>query len=58
MSGGGGHERQLDQTPTWAVSLVCAIIVVISIALEKVIHKIAHVRFRICISGSHFTFCH
>ncbi|KAI9073690.1 hypothetical protein K1719_044354 [Acacia pycnantha] len=44
MSGGeGGSERQLDQTPTWAVSLVCAVIVLISIFLEKVIHKFAHV---------------
>ncbi|XP_054819989.1 MLO-like protein 9 [Prosopis cineraria] len=45
MSGGeeGGSARQLDQTPTWAVSLVCAIIVLISIILEKVIHKFAHV---------------
>ncbi|XP_028784595.1 MLO-like protein 9 [Neltuma alba] len=45
MSGGEGEgsARQLDQTATWAVSLVCAIIVIISIGLEKVIHKFAHV---------------
>nr|GEY64819.1 MLO-like protein 8 [Tanacetum cinerariifolium]GEY64821.1 MLO-like protein 8 [Tanacetum cinerariifolium] len=31
-------KRQLDQTPTWAVAGVCAVIIVISIALEKVLH--------------------
>ncbi|KAI3665251.1 hypothetical protein L6452_43875 [Arctium lappa] len=32
--------RQLDQTPTWAVAGVCAIIIIISIALEKILHKL------------------
>ncbi|KAI4317050.1 hypothetical protein L6164_024961 [Bauhinia variegata] len=42
MSGGGdAGGRQLDKTPTWAVALVCAIIVLISIILEKVIHRCA-----------------
>lgn len=41
--GGGGDERQLDVTPTWAVAAVCAVIVIISISLEKLIHKIAKV---------------
>lgn len=41
--GGGGDARQLDLTPTWAVAAVCAVIVVISIILEKVIHKFAKV---------------
>lgn len=36
-------ERQLDQTPTWAVGLVCAVIVIISVCLEKVLHRIGHV---------------
>ncbi|KAJ8550162.1 hypothetical protein K7X08_033869 [Anisodus acutangulus] len=43
MAGGGGEEgtsRQLDQTPTWAVAGVCAVIILISIALEKIIHKL------------------
>ncbi|KAH6799776.1 Seven transmembrane MLO family protein [Perilla frutescens var. hirtella] len=39
--GGGGGGRELDTTPTWAVSLVCLVIVVISIILEKTIHKTA-----------------
>ncbi|GAB4828422.1 MLO-like protein 5, variant 2 [Ancistrocladus abbreviatus] len=38
--GGGGNARELDQTPTWAVSAVCAIIVLISIVLEKVLHHV------------------
>lgn len=41
--GGGGDDRQLDVTPTWAVAAVCAVIVIISILLEKLIHKFATV---------------
>ncbi|XP_047337649.1 MLO-like protein 10 [Impatiens glandulifera] len=42
MAGGdsSGTSRQLDQTPTWAVAGVCAVIILISIALEKGLHKI------------------
>ncbi|KZV43070.1 MLO-like protein 5-like [Dorcoceras hygrometricum] len=42
MAGGGGTHasRELDQTPTWAVSLVCAVIIIISILLEKTLHKV------------------
>lgn len=40
MAGGGGNSRNLDQTPTWAVASVCAIIVLISILLEKGLHHI------------------
>lgn len=36
----GSQERELDETPTWAVSGVCAVIIIISIVLEKVIHKL------------------
>ncbi|KAG0494141.1 hypothetical protein HPP92_005135 [Vanilla planifolia] len=37
---GVGAPRKLDQTPTWAVASVCAVIIVISILLEKVLHHI------------------
>ncbi|KAF2310249.1 hypothetical protein P3X46_035031 [Hevea brasiliensis] len=41
MAGGEAPgARELDQTPTWAVSAVCAAIVMISIILEKVLHWI------------------
>ncbi|KAF5455609.1 hypothetical protein F2P56_025168 [Juglans regia] len=42
MAGGGGitHVRELDQTPTWAVAVVCAVIILISIILEKVLHMV------------------
>ncbi|PHU26815.1 MLO-like protein 8 [Capsicum chinense] len=41
MAGGGDStSRELDQTPTWAVAGVCAVIILISIALEKIIHKL------------------
>ncbi|CAN1163077.1 MLO-like protein 5 [Linum perenne] len=42
MGEGGGGEvaspRELDATPTWAVAVVCAAIIVISIILEKFLH--------------------
>ncbi|KAL0361878.1 UNVERIFIED_CONTAM: MLO-like protein 5 [Sesamum radiatum] len=40
MAGGGSGSRELDKTPTWAVSLVCGVIVLISIILEKTLHKV------------------
>ncbi|KAG2692989.1 hypothetical protein I3760_08G078300 [Carya illinoinensis] len=45
MAGGGGGgginpARELDQTPTWAVAVVCAVIILISIILEKVLHMV------------------
>ncbi|XVF62328.1 hypothetical protein PTKIN_Ptkin08bG0208300 [Pterospermum kingtungense] len=33
-------ERKLDQTPTWAVAGVSAVIIIISILLEMVLHKL------------------
>lgn len=45
MAGGGdgGDSRDLDQTPTWAVAVVCAVIVIVSLALEKVLHHVGMV---------------
>ncbi|KAJ8428944.1 hypothetical protein Cgig2_009815 [Carnegiea gigantea] len=43
MGGGGGSEsgeRKLDQTPTWAVAGVCAVIILISFVLEKGLHRV------------------
>ncbi|KAF3664734.1 putative E3 ubiquitin-protein ligase-like [Capsicum annuum] len=40
MAAGAAGSRELDQTPTWAVALVCAVIVLISIFLEKVLHAV------------------
>ncbi|KAK9069390.1 hypothetical protein SSX86_011293 [Deinandra increscens subsp. villosa] len=40
MAAGDTSERKLDQTPTWAVAGVCAVIIIVSIALEKVLHKL------------------
>ncbi|KAL0920305.1 hypothetical protein M5K25_009430 [Dendrobium thyrsiflorum] len=37
-AGGGEGARDLDQTPTWAVAAVCAVIILISIFLEKSLH--------------------
>uniref|UniRef100_A0A3Q7J0L8 MLO-like protein n=1 Tax=Solanum lycopersicum TaxID=4081 RepID=A0A3Q7J0L8_SOLLC len=39
MAGGGGG-RSLEQTPTWAVALVCFALVAISIVIELIIHLI------------------
>lgn len=51
---GGGHTkaRELDQTPTWAVAAVCAVIILISIILEKVLHMFGQVC--ICFHPLHF----
>jgi mlo protein len=35
--------RELDQTPTWAVAAVCTVFILISIALEKSLHKLGTV---------------
>ncbi|CAM8917327.1 unnamed protein product [Rhodiola kirilowii] len=40
MAGGGNpNARELDQTPTWAVASVVAVIILISILLEKILHR-------------------
>ncbi|KAF3623838.1 MLO-like protein 2 [Capsicum annuum] len=39
MAGGGGG-RSLEQTPTWAVAVVCFVLVAISIVIEHIIHLI------------------
>lgn len=36
-------ERQLNQTPTWAVAGVCTFFIVVSVVLEKLIHKVGTV---------------
>jgi hypothetical protein len=35
VGSGGGGERSLEQTPTWAVVVVCSGFVIISILIEK-----------------------
>ncbi|KAG5529944.1 hypothetical protein RHGRI_030350 [Rhododendron griersonianum] len=37
---GDTSARKLDETPTWAVAGVCAIIIIISLVLEKILHKL------------------
>ncbi|WVZ55302.1 hypothetical protein U9M48_005978 [Paspalum notatum var. saurae] len=41
MAGGEGG-RDLPSTPTWAVALVCAVIVLVSVAMEHGLHKLGH----------------
>ncbi|KAI8536744.1 hypothetical protein RHMOL_Rhmol10G0280900 [Rhododendron molle] len=36
----GYKPRKIDETPTWAVAGVCAIIIIISLLLEKILHKL------------------
>lgn len=35
--------RELNQTPTWAVAAVCTFFIVVSVLLEKLIHKVGTV---------------
>ncbi|KAL8253487.1 hypothetical protein R6Q59_037180 [Mikania micrantha] len=37
-----GSGRGLDETATWSVALVCAVIVLLSIMLEKMLHHVGH----------------
>ncbi|XP_027914553.1 MLO-like protein 10 [Vigna unguiculata] len=39
-SEGGSSSRELDQTPTWAVAVVCTVFILVSITLEKSLHKV------------------
>lgn len=43
-TGSSSTERELNQTPTWAVAGVCTVIILISILLEKSLHKLGTVR--------------
>lgn len=44
MAGGGsGTERSLEQTSTWAVAVVCFVLVAISIVIEYSIHLVGSV---------------
>ncbi|KAK9061528.1 hypothetical protein SSX86_018710 [Deinandra increscens subsp. villosa] len=38
--GGSSEGRSLEQTPTWAVAVVCLVMVATSIVIEVIIHKI------------------
>lgn len=39
----GPGERSLKETPTWAVALVCAVFVIVSIIIEHGIDKLGKV---------------
>lgn len=36
----GGNQRSLEQTPTWAVVVVCSAFVLISVIIEKAVHHV------------------
>ncbi|KAG0581803.1 hypothetical protein M758_3G010600 [Ceratodon purpureus] len=40
MAEGGGESKSLEQTPTWAVAVVCTVFVVASLLLERAIHRL------------------
>jgi len=37
------YERTLEETPTWAVAVVCFVLLVVSIGIEHLIHGIGKV---------------
>ena len=51
--GEGESERTLEETPTWAVAVVCFVLVIISLFIEHIIHIIGKVRFNIYLSNIH-----
>jgi mlo protein len=38
-----GSTRELYETPTWAVALICAVMIIISLLLEMGLHHIGEV---------------
>ena len=44
MAVAAAGERTLKETPTWAVALVCAVFVIVSILMEHGIESLAKVR--------------
>ena len=45
VGGTDGNEVSLEQTPTWAVAVVCSVFVIISLLMEQAIHHVGTVRF-------------
>uniref|UniRef100_A0A0E0PY17 MLO-like protein n=1 Tax=Oryza rufipogon TaxID=4529 RepID=A0A0E0PY17_ORYRU len=42
MAGGRSGSRELPETPTWAVAVVCAVLVLVSVAMEHGLHNLSH----------------
>uniref|UniRef100_A0A0E0LBQ0 MLO-like protein n=2 Tax=Oryza punctata TaxID=4537 RepID=A0A0E0LBQ0_ORYPU len=42
MAGGRSASRELPETPTWAVAVVCAALVLVSVAMEHGLHNLSH----------------
>nr|A2YD22.2 RecName: Full=MLO protein homolog 1; AltName: Full=OsMLO1 [Oryza sativa Indica Group]CAB08606.2 Mlo1 protein [Oryza sativa Indica Group] len=42
MAGGRSGSRELPETPTWAVAVVCAVLVLVSAAMEHGLHNLSH----------------
>lgn len=40
MAGGGEGQTSLEQTPTWVVSVVCAVFIIASLLLERSLHRL------------------
>jgi mlo protein len=60
MAGGGGKAAAgggeapaitLEHTPTWIVSAVCFVIVIISLLFERLLHRLGKVYIRRCSSS-------
>lgn len=43
MAGETAESRSLEQTPTWAVAVVCFVIVVVSIIIEHLLDLVGEV---------------
>ena len=54
--GGASIDRSLEQTPTWAVAVVCFAFVVISLILEQSIHRVSSVSFCFGLNTEQHTF--
>lgn len=47
MAAGAGGGRSMEESATWAVALVCLVIISLSLGLEQIIHIIGKVRIHL-----------
>jgi hypothetical protein len=47
MAAGASGDRSFQETPTWAIAVVCAVFVIISLLIEHGIHSLGKVVFNL-----------
>lgn len=55
MAGEAVKERTLEETPTWALAVVCFVLIAISVLIEHLIHMVGKVRREAIVHFTDFT---